>query len=107
MRISDWSSDVCSSDLCEAGDAAWPLAPVRRTSGQADAQGAGTDCGHAASVQGRAGAGFQKPELTRSDGSDPVGDLLGDIAGRFVQRTGDRTRILAGDRTSTRLNSSH
>src|SRR3546814_11213241 len=70
MRISDWSSDVCSSDLCEAGDAAWPLAPVRRTSGQADAQGAGTDCGHAASVQGRAGAGFQKPELTRSDGSE-------------------------------------
>src|SRR3546814_18333012 len=33
MRISDWSSDVCSSDLCQQGSGAchdWPLAPRRQ-----------------------------------------------------------------------------
>src|SRR3546814_4418769 len=32
MRISDWSSDVCSSDLAGAGHQV--LAPVRRTGGK-------------------------------------------------------------------------
>src|SRR3546814_3545029 len=31
MRISDWSSDVCSSDLCEATGGAWPLPLIARS----------------------------------------------------------------------------
>src|SRR3546814_7958985 len=30
MRISDWSSDVCSSDLCSVADQAAVLAEIRR-----------------------------------------------------------------------------
>src|SRR3546814_3434483 len=35
MRISDWSSDVCSSDLIEANDKRWARVKVLRTLNEA------------------------------------------------------------------------
>src|SRR3546814_2140332 len=74
MRISDWSSDVCSSDLNRAQEVAWPFSR----------QGAAGDRGSAA----RAAHHWHAMPVTRS-----VGCLGGDerrdrIAGRegLVQR---------------------
>src|SRR3546814_9010487 len=86
MRISDWSSDVCSSDL-----------RARRGRRGRGSSPLGT----------RVGRG------TRADASAalPAGRLLfcrerrgGCLVGRL---TGRRLRWLGGDRKSTRLNSSH
>src|SRR3546814_17020823 len=39
MRISDWSSDVCSSDLSCSGSEVLPRTPARRTEGLASIAG--------------------------------------------------------------------
>src|SRR3546814_3210515 len=84
MRISDWSSDVCSSDL---GLARPPGARDRRTR---DRQG----------IDRRAPA----PPV------DALGPALCDHELRRDARDIDRKRVVrarGGDRKSTRLNSSH
>src|SRR3546814_5634281 len=91
MRISDWSSDVCSSDLCAGGEFdedrqrpaaarigsalwVWRTAPAGKRAGQLD----------------HAGEGQPDPVRGAHHGGGP-----GDGQSR------------SGDRKSTRLNSSH
>src|SRR3546814_4217142 len=107
MRISDWSSDVCSSDLRQVlfhqreaealGDAAMDLAlHQRRVHRAADVVGSG----HAQHLH-RA-----EVEIDRH---------LGDLRGKAVGRIGAALAVgvelcrwrVEGDRKSTRLNSSH
>src|SRR3546814_4587516 len=82
MRISDWSSDVCSSDLCSA----WALVHRSRASA-----GVPTTTAHAAAAARRRRNFMGFPRL------------LGGLTGR--QAIGHH--VVIGDRKSTRLNSSH
>src|SRR3546814_5246390 len=101
MRISDWSSDVCSSDLPEAAaelqdGAAVPSpagCPVGRGEGEVDplAHGEAID---ALQQQGEAEAAFQLDDDRWLIA--PAGDQIAAAHLRFH-----------GDRKSTRLNSSH
>src|SRR3546814_9307467 len=97
MRISDWSSDVCSSDLAGNG-----LGDARRFfgrggSGRLGAQGI-VDAAHAVPA-------FAERPLERQ------ADLV--LAARLVSHAWQRVTLVAvrqrqrGDRKSTRLNSSH
>src|SRR3546814_1831004 len=107
MRISDWSSDVCSSDLCRC--AHW---------GVRDAQA------HAAGIGIDASMNSATPDIIRFDGVSyrypGSKDVLCDVSysiqqGEMLYVTGPsgvgKTTLLrliaALDRTSTRLNSSH
>src|SRR3546814_5230842 len=119
MRISDWSSDVCSSDLLE-----WAERPAPA-------------CGDGEIRIRVAAAGLNRADLLQRGGHYPppagVTDILGlecagvvaEVSGRSRWKVGDRVcTLLAGggmaeevvvearhalpvDRKSTRLNSSH
>src|SRR3546814_8953671 len=101
MRISDWSSDVCSSDLDETPDA-------HRLGGKRAVKGAedivahsrdriALDQGHML-VGGRMIDGLRLPAAEDAEDGIPVSDI-----GQF----GDQLDLAALDRKSTRLNSSH
>src|SRR3546814_7154603 len=106
MRISDWSSDVCSSDLAREGGLV-----ARHLLGIAALQPFG----------GKLDRGQRVLDLMRDTprhvgpgGAALVGKLLRDVVegqdvARRVLRNLDRQRphIAMGDRKSTRLNSSH
>src|SRR3546814_5829648 len=79
MRISDWSSDVCSSDLCR-----------RVLPGQGPARGRpGRRLRAAAAGAGQAGRGFRDPVQRRGPG-------------RVVDRAGSGAPAVAADRASRR-----
>src|SRR3546814_3368534 len=84
MRISDWSSDVCSSDL-RVRDA--PVEDDRGLDPRVDRAEAGIDLGNHA-------AGDRRVGLQRVDA-------------RSVEVGEQRPRLVEQDRKSTRLNSSH
>src|SRR3546814_10310047 len=100
MRISDWSSDVCSSDLLRAGGPAAGLGTARplRRAATAAALGAGeprTILDHPGHHPARRAAGAPRPlplvppsQLSRGDGRDP-----GAAAG--LRRLADRGGLLA------------
>src|SRR3546814_2704572 len=105
MRISDWSSDVCSSDLDGVG-LQFGLAPVAR-SGVVDPDAApgvvvvvltgveptAVGAEHAVAVEVTSGGGIE---------------ARGGLAGQGVEREREAARpAREGDRKSTRLNSSH
>src|SRR3546814_3123731 len=106
MRISDWSSDVCSSDLVGAGTDGEPadVVAAQRT-GAAD-RGGVEDVGGVQVVDGLgdgAGDGADVAHLLEEVvrigvGADAHVDALADIAAKGLERE---------DRKSTRLNSSH
>src|SRR3546814_10241697 len=102
MRISDWSSDVCSSDLSREGEVT-DLLNLRSVSA---AYGKGQVLwdvaldirpGEAATILGRNGVG--KTTLMKT--------IMGQIpvAGGYIYINGDD--VTAIDRKSKRLNSSH
>src|SRR3546814_3349445 len=97
MRISDWSSDVCSSDLLEAklarieGDRAASFGP-----GRADRPTFLTDEEKAVIINGAANWLHIRQRVRIVDGPGPVDPQYGPY--RFIGRE---------DRKSTRLNSSH
>src|SRR3546814_4379591 len=101
MRISDWTSDVCSSDLAELRHRGAELfqpdgdegedAPFRRYSG------AGRLLQAAAEPEGEAGADHRRD--APAGGADETG------GGAALARRGDGGD--RPDRKSTRLNSSH
>src|SRR3546814_2161989 len=109
MRISDWSSDVCSSDL-----------HLRRRAGQGEtarkgvAQLAGQPAGDGGIVGGGAGIGGRgQTAAQRQGGGAAVRPHLLQHRGVVldVDHDGDEVVVLGGgadqDRKSTRLNSSH
>src|SRR3546814_4948200 len=108
MRISDWSSDVCSSDLSGGADAAGVCGGemtlgLRRWQGEADALRA--RCIADALADGRCIA-LTADDLGHDDATDfahPNPRLL--IVGGG--HCGIALYDLARDRKSTRLNSSH
>src|SRR3546814_2513622 len=72
MRISDWSSDVCSSDLGEAGQG-------HHAGGRRGNRGTGRHLSRrTAAVEGRSGGG-----RTRETGG---GEILGKLEGRGTDR---------------------
>src|SRR3546814_3887487 len=103
MRISDWSSDVCSSDL------SWDGYPAARSRLLAAAQRADAD------LVTLSGDSHNAWAFDLTHGGRPAGI---EIAGHSVTSPGfeaytpgisDATRVAAlrADRKSTRLNSSH
>src|SRR3546814_5146772 len=107
MRISDWSSDVCSSDLSEARGLHAPQCAGGKEaacdeSGVQVCSGKGQAGGEAAAFAQRlvAAAGFER----RLKGS--VGLFLRGLALLLIPVPRCR-RLVVGDRKSTRLNSSH
>src|SRR3546814_3182535 len=103
MRISDWSSDVCSSDLIQESDAA-------RSSNLFLASGGGSASASTAeqpappAVQAIIPPGAEAPArpFLRADGPRRTdsGERIVPLASPYVVQAGK-------DRKSTRLNSSH
>src|SRR3546814_4504275 len=94
MRISDWSSDVCSSDLCSS-------------------RGMTAEKGRGATVNGDSRR-FNLPERTADgDWLDNLANIDGAPPRRRTEVTVERPRTIISrnnspeDRKSTRLNSSH
>src|SRR3546814_3176320 len=118
MRISDWSSDVCSSDLDSGRLRYSRSSPVAGVLFRVTPQ---------VSVYANAGGGFETPTFSelayRPDGAGGLNDLgaarsrnmevgvrartaaLAYSAALFDSRT--RDEVVVVDRKSTRLNSSH
>src|SRR3546814_14643385 len=120
MRISDWSSDVCSSDLevdlFGANRRALEGASTRLQATQAEAQGVrmriaaevartwfeATGAGEELRAQRAAVATFQQTlELTRSRAA--LGDVSGaDVAAAHAQWAADPKSVVKGQRVSVR-----
>src|SRR3546814_14273450 len=104
MRISDWSSDVCSSYLSDEGlSARTHVSP----SGRAGAYQCSPSCGwHACrGLSGRARAdarGMGRGTARRSAGSRPAGDRKSVVSGKSVS-----VRVDLGGRRITKIKSSH
>src|SRR3546814_16098807 len=65
MRISDWSSDVCSSDLLGLGDQHQALEGDAQLGGGEQAEGGEPHGGHPCPVAGWAGGGGERSEERR------------------------------------------
>src|SRR3546814_6362973 len=114
MRISDWSSDVCSSDLVEWLEAHFRAQVFPIVTPQA------LDPAHPFPFIPNRGSGVMF-DLVRLSDSEPVRELvmLPGTAPRFLRLPGEPARYVALetllarfsalilDRKSTRLNSSH
>src|SRR3546814_4949290 len=123
MRISDWSSDVCSSDLAHAQD----LAPAVAVDRHGDGHGDRDDAAVLADLE----VGGVDPEVgpvalqgALQEGDHPLVDLLAETGNLAFGNAGHAQRLdqlvdvagrdalhprvkPEGDRKSTRLNSSH
>src|SRR3546814_10380725 len=103
MRISDWSSDVCSSDLSRAGFASFVATSPASRRCRMD--------GRRKSLLGRAIA-LARPR-SKEDEAMPkrvlTGQVVSDKTDKTVVVSVERKvkHPLYGDRKSTRLNSSH
>src|SRR3546814_4381075 len=107
MRISDWSSDVCSSDLFVRDDIALDgvvrpfVDAVAAVGGDKDIDGAAKPLGHGERARFRAIFLERAERRWILEGRDE--DI---VAGQLVvERQPDL--VSPGDRKSTRLNSSH
>src|SRR3546814_1665206 len=104
MRISDWSSDVCSSDLAAGGSAPTPAAAAGGTELPSRSAGA-TDKGERvkASPLAKRLADEKGIDLKTLTGSGPGGRIVkADLEGASAAAA-----AAPADRKSTRLNSSH
>src|SRR3546814_7106576 len=103
MRISDWSSDVCSSDLCRQSPAAKSVSWIGLLNGGRLGPGVRID----RRSERQVGGPLARFMLWRSRGwcgfefAAPVDRTDVDAEGVFAEHIGRR------DRKSTRLNSSH
>src|SRR3546814_4142254 len=106
MRISDWSSDVCSSDLGNVTSAtdpsgathSWVYDESSRVISETDAAGAVTTYGY---------VGDSRVPTTATDAVGGVTTV--DVVGGLVRSIADADGVTTTleDRKSTRLNSSH
>src|SRR3546814_5694098 len=105
MRISDWSSDVCSSDLGTpaTADARLEIVPP---SGD-DARQAGTRSGIQAGGEGDMLKELQQTKETLAARDAEVQDLKTRVAELEKLQQDQQQLIALKDRKSTRLNSSH
>src|SRR3546814_7424956 len=114
MRISDWSSDVCSSDLDQYGLAKPHLIPLRVFSNAARLDGFTLHAGDAQGVLSGSrpdevasltigGLVLQPGQLTTQGGNDSLTMVSADTQAAAMLKPDSS----AEDRTSTRLNSSH
>src|SRR3546814_2641258 len=104
MRISDWSSDVCSSDLHTGG--------TTITAGTLQLGNGGTTGGISGDVANNATLAFNRSNGLTFDGLiSGIGSVNKLGAGTVIFSADNSytgiTTIAAGDRKSTRLNSSH
>src|SRR3546814_6157815 len=110
MRISDWSSDVCSSDLRGGGNAGF-FQSQNGGDGTGGTAGILIDADAASTISlGSAGV-FAIGEGGNADGSENVigGDALGGSASLIGEGgvNAQFTQITLEERKRTRLNSSH
>src|SRR3546814_3344123 len=105
MRISDWSSDVCSSDL--AGDGARAATAYVTLEPCAHRSPRGPACADTLATSGLARVVIGQHDPDPRTSGDGIKRLA--AAGIETVLTGDPASraSLAGDRKSTRLNSSH
>src|SRR3546814_2428684 len=105
MRISDWSSDVCSSDLTEV-----PSKPFAQKSRIAVASASCVQNSRGRPLRALWSAPAIRPGQSAASCRNPVGDIddlgLGEFLEAFDALLAADTGLL-GDRKSTRLNSSH
>src|SRR3546814_10050530 len=105
MRISDWSSDVCSSDLGASSQRSKPLNMKEQTMAEITAA-------TVKELRERSGAGMMdcKKALNETNGDlEAAVDWLRTKGLAAAAKKSSRTAAegLVGDRKSTRLNSSH
>src|SRR3546814_4692065 len=106
MRISDWSSDVCSSDLksLALGHRAELLAQASRLAGKDQRREVGELLFHALQ-HGLVGIVGDLPDRLAAPA---IGRPGGGHGGPLLPKNSSRIAVLrASDRKSTRLNSSH
>src|SRR3546814_4962772 len=105
MRISDWSSDVCSSDLPPANA---PILPTDQHASKGLSRGCSTQAKNGRACGGSEidGIGLRHLALPRQTHDDEVGQqaVLAQDDGRISNAVAPIGRE---DRKSTRLNSSH
>src|SRR3546814_12892190 len=89
MRISDWSSDVCSSDLPGGAERRWPRNACGRARLPAFAERAGLAAGRAGIQPGRADTGTT--------------GRLGGAATATGRRAEDRKSVVEGKSVSVRV----
>src|SRR3546814_3491229 len=102
MRISDWSSDVCSSDLEQPGQGGHDDELAQHAYGYR--AGALEHLGKVVLGQGQPHAEHDDAQQRHDIGCDPC-ELLGDEEGEYCKEQYPDGKCL--DRKSTRLNSSH
>src|SRR3546814_9921410 len=98
MRISDWSSDVCSSDLGGGGGAGFGSLAIARREGEAD--GSGKD--ERSQYGGSPAHGPAGPEAVKGNaGADPLACAIGSVDPAAGARGGDGTHsAFMGDAAS-------
>src|SRR3546814_2292880 len=107
MRISDWSSDVCSSDLTTIGRClALHCGPDRAHPADAPFR-AGVTCCPSGRVRRRAEAGRPRTLLAVSSRSELCLSRHPGVAPPDMELSGVAELEYPVDRKSTRLNSSH
>src|SRR3546814_5504541 len=100
-RISDWSSDVCSSDLLSADQ--WSVAGRTFTSRLIVGTGKYKDFEQNAAALEASGAEIVTVAVRRVNVSDPAAPMLTD----YIDPKKNTYLPNTADRKSTRLNSSH
>src|SRR3546814_7116102 len=106
MRISDWSSDVCSSDLREALRGAIPVRNPS-TAGTVHADGMHlVEIGERTIFLGEIANGVDGGDVTIHRINALECDQLGECWIRFSEQLFQVLKIVVTDRMSTRLNSS-
>src|SRR3546814_3192234 len=99
MRISDWSSDVCSSDLPTDRSLLKRMSPPCSLGTYQECEARNERTEHESSRSGDGGKFPVQPRRQDSIGDTFELEIIGDFRGEFVARQQDRK--------STRLNSSH
>src|SRR3546814_2431668 len=108
MRISDWSSDVCSSDLQTGVTALWTVGRLSQHASRAFGEGARHFSDQAALIEGLQQALSERDQqgplqvLVKGSRSSAMEHVVAALCPATAQEGGDHA-----DRKSTRLNSSH
>src|SRR3546814_7415064 len=100
MRISDWSSDVCSSDLAAVEDAGQRIVAAGKFGAQFDVTTVGNVADDRGEADVTAGTEFTDADMDRKD-------LAVLLAAERVAAEAENLGAAGADRKSTRLNSSH